>query len=184
MHCATRGMSRRAHALGAYISWRRLSRGRRLYQSAIEPQQDLFPGVRRALARREKKPRYEDVAAGALSGGAAGPTRHARVQLPRAAGHPGQHQGLAGSNGSCGHPELPLARFAAYLGELARAGWDAVTRPPGAWGVGIGGNGQALCTLREFALGAVRGALFAVRRRKSGGPRYDSMTVSREERLA
>src|SRR6267143_2221619 len=94
------------------------------------------------------------------SGGTARADRQARnacVQLPREAAAPGEHEGLALGAGESGHREFPMARSAAYLGELACAGRNAVACAAGAGRLGVRGDGAEVRTPFYRALSRLRG---------------------------
>jgi len=84
--------------------------------------------------------------------------RNARVQLSRAPDSAGQYEGLVPGAGTGRNRELPLARLAAHLGELARAKRYAAVRAAGARGLGESGDGPALRALVGGTPGTVCGS--------------------------
>ena len=72
------------------------------------------------------------------------------------ADHFGEHQGLVCGARGGGNCRLPLARSAAYLGQLARSGEHTI-RAAGDGGLGESGDGAAVCAPRCGPFGALCG---------------------------
>ena len=84
-------------------------------------------------------------------GSLAAPARKASracLYLPWQTAWVGQHEGMEECFEACRHRELPLVRFAAYLGIVASAIRYADARAAAAGGLEILGDGRALCASR------------------------------------
>jgi len=78
-----------------------------------------------------------------------------RVHVQRSRDRAGQHGGLVQGTQAGGHPQLPLARPAAHVGKLARAGRNSAARAAGVGRLGELRHGPAVRALGSRAPGAV-----------------------------
>jgi hypothetical protein len=81
----------------------------------------------------------------------------ARFHLSGEPDSSGQHENMVFRAQAGRYREFPLARLAAYLGELACTERNAVVRLAGNGGLGKSGDGAAVCASGGGSLGALRG---------------------------
>nr|GEU28658.1 hypothetical protein [Tanacetum cinerariifolium] len=111
----------------------------------------------RAVEERRGHPRVAEPVCGRCVTAPAGQAPGAGVHPGWLPGQPAQHQELARRGQAGGHPEFPLARPAAHVGQLAGAKRHPGVRPAGNGGVEVARHGAAVCAPGTGADVAPRG---------------------------